>query len=377
MKTSIIFLFLLFALGSGNIQAAKPRFFICTTANNVQAEAYMAFFESRVFNELKKNFPCVEINSQSTVRSLLNHERERHLLGSGDDNSVNNIAQSMGCNYLISLKVTVMGETAVIDAFCADNMKAKVIARAATSANHGDAGINAVEKVSKELIEGLKRYEICPFKGNINIIVKTELKDNKTEEHAVFCNGGSGLYRYELNIDNESEVNWKLTKTTKNQTSGIVTYRLREESNLEEQNDCAPCKGSNRQAPRMFTEKVVKNANVEGLSNESVSEGMQIEDARTEIIFNEDDTYLIRIKAASRKGDLKTKTDRKTQGSCDNSSTSDPENRKADVPLSEILGPFKGTALDKMLSGQKTDTHQDPLTKEKTTITYDFSLSRE
>ena len=87
---------------------------------------------------------------------------------------------------------------------------------------------------------------------------------------------------------------------------------------------------------------------------------------------------MLMVKAASKKGDLKLKTERKTEGTCDNK-TDSPENitKKADVPLNEIFGPFRGTSLDKNLSEQKTITREDPLTKEKTTITYNFNLSRE
>ncbi len=375
MRTPILMLLLLFLMGVKFSEAAKPKFFICTSANSIEAGAYLAYFESKVFNALKKEFPCVEISSQSTISAVLELERMKQLLG-GEERDLASIGEAMGSDFLVSLKVRVLQGTALVDAFCADTRKSKVISRAGESAAHGGAGLDAVEKVSNQLVDGLKQYEICPFKGTINVTVNSERTDQKVESYAVFCNGAQGLYRLETNINDNSDIKWKLNKTGKYTTGGTVTYRLYEETTIEEQNDCYPCPGG-RQAPHLYNEKVVKRANVEGLSNESVSEGLQIDDARSTITFNENGTYILKVEAASRKGDSKKKTERKSQGSCDNKSKTDNDDKKVDVPLFEIFGPFKGTSLDKVLSESDTKVREDPSIKEKTTITFDFNLTKE
>jgi hypothetical protein len=124
---------------------------------------------------------------------------------------------------------------------------------------------------------------------------------------------------------------------------------------------------------------VLKTAKVEGLSNESVADNQQIEDARAEIIFLENGTYTLKVEAASRKGDLKLRTEKRAEGTCDNQSPPPKSiDKKADVPLEEVtFGPFPGTSLDKVLSHKDTYSTVDPITKEKTTITYDFNLKKE
>ena len=357
-------------------EAAKPRFFIKASANNTEAQGGIRFFESEVFNNLQKEFPCVVINSMSSVLAQLEHERMRQFL-STDESSLENIGAAMGCDYLVSLKIEILGNNVLINAFCADTRTSKVISRANATTANVNAAVKEIQSVSKELIEGLKKFEICPFKGPITVEVKTERNDKQTETYPVSCNGRDGIYRKVTDISKTSDVNWKLNKTGKNMTAGSVAFTLFEETNVEEQNDCYKC-SSGREGPRMYTEKNINRANVQGLSDESVSEGQQIQDARAEIIFNEDGTYMLMVKAASKKGDLKLKSERKAEGTCDNK-TDPPENitKKADVPLNEIFGPFRGTSLDKNLSEQKTITREDPLTKEKTTITYNFNLSRE
>jgi len=133
-----------------------------------------------------------------------------------------------------------------------------------------------------------------------------------------------------------------------------------------------------RKGARIYNEKFSKSAKVEGLSNESVADDQQIEDARAAITFFENGTYTLKVKAASKKGNLKLITEKHAEGTCDNQNTP-PENieKKADVPLNEVtFGPFSGTSLDKVLINKGTITTIDPITKEKTSISYDYNLKK-
>jgi hypothetical protein len=371
-------LIFLLHFGSGLATAASTRFFIATSWNNQAATGYFPHFEVEFANALKKEFPCVETMSDNTILTLLEHEKQKQFLGAGDYEELSTIGQAMGCDYLVSLKVQVLGNTALITALCADTRKSKVISRSMASVVDGSAGIKAMEKVSKELVEGLKKFEICPFKGPINVEVKTGLTDKKNESYAVYCNGLDGFYKLDVTVNNTSDANWELNKTSKNRLIGSVTYNLREETETEEQNDCHTCT-SGRLGPRLYKETVLKTAKVEGLSNESVADNQQIEDARAEITFFDNGTYTLKVKATSRKGDLKLRTEKKAEGTCDNQNPPPQSiDKKADVPLKETtFGPFPGTSLDKVLSHKDTYSTIDPVTKEKTTITYDFNLKRD
>jgi len=377
MRTPILMLLLLLMMGVNFSEAAKTDFFICTSANNKKGASYIPWFELKVFKALKKEFPCVEISSQSTIASILELERMKQLLG-GEERDLASIGGAMGSDYLVGLQVTYAPGSIMVNAFCAYTRTSEVIARAMEIATNADDAIDAIERVSKQLVEGLKKYEICPFKGPINVIVKTELTDKKTESYTVYCNSLDGLYKRDITTNNSSDANWKLSKTSKNRVIGSVTYILQEETEKEEHNDCYICP-SGRQGSRLYKETVLKTAKVEGLSNESIADNQQIEDARAIITFIDNGTYTLRVKAASRKGDLKLRTEKKAEGTCDNQNPP-PESidKKADVSLKETtFGPFPGTSLDKVLSHKDTFTTIDPVTKEKTTITYDFDLKRD
>jgi hypothetical protein len=378
MRKPIIMLILLLNIGSGLATAANPRFFIATSWNNQAATAYFPHFEVEFANALKKEFPCVNTISDSNILTLLEHEKQKQLLGAGDYEEISNIGQAMGCDYLVSLKVKVLGTKALITAFCADTRTSKVISRSMANIIDGSAGIKAMEMVSKELVEGLKKFEICPFTGPINVVVKTERNDKKTDSYAVYCNGIDGLYKLDITTKKSSDADWKLKKTSRNRVDGSVTYNLQEETITEEHNDCYNCP-SGRQGSRLSKETVLKTAKVEGLSNESVADNQQIEDARAEITFLDNGTYTLKVEAASRKGDLKLRTEKRAEGTCDNQSPPPKSiDKKADVPLEEVtFGPFQGTSLDKVLSHKDTYSTVDPVTKEKSTVTYEFNLKRD
>jgi hypothetical protein len=246
------------------------------------------------------------------------------------------------------------------------------------SENSGSQHLKNFDDVAHKLVESLKQIEICSFKGPINITIKTERSDKKTSSHTVYCNKNDGLYKLDESINKTSDANWKLTKTGRNFTGGTVNYNLLEDSHTEEQNDCYTC-SSGRQGPRISTENKHKTIKIEGLSNESVYENQKIDDARTEIKFNEDGTYTLKVKATSKKGESRERNEIKAEGTCD-IKNDPPEqiNKMVDVPLPEItFGPYPGNSLDKALVNSGTYSTVDPLTKERTTITFDFNLKRD
>ena len=130
----------------------------------------------------------------------------------------------------------------------------------------------------------------------------------------------------------------------------------------------------------MYTERITQTAVIEGLSKESRFEGEKVSDAYSQLIFEDNGTYFLKIKSASRKGNRKVKTIQHAEGTCGNLNTppkNETRENNVDIALPETFGPFKGTSEEKVLSQKQTFTRIDPLTKEKTTISFDFNLKRE
>lgn len=367
---------LIISVGIGKADAAKPKFFIQTYATGDEggklAEAYLGYFETLVFDGLKKTFPCVEINSSSTVSSLLSHERMRQLLGSGNDNALQNIAGAMGCEYLVCLKVNVSNNTALITAFCMDSKKAETLARTSETASHGSAGISAMEKVAKKLVEDLKEYEICPYYGPVTIEVKSDLDDTSTD----YINGpcGGDMATITSTKKSNSTMKWELKKVARNACTGTAKYDLNEKLTIDSNYPCYKCKNGD-QGSAKITETKESEAKTEGLSNESVSEGKQVDDARVKLVFLENGTYSVLVQATSKKGVLTETTEKKVEGICENESEpKDSKSKSIDLPIKVVFGPYQGTKEDKVL--QQKETKDISQGKEKATLTLDFTLTR-
>jgi len=173
MKNKTVLLFLLLLLAE-YLHAADPKFYIMLSANNKSAASYLTYFESQFSIRLKNKIPCASYLSQSDVVAILDWERQKELLGVGDVNQLSNIAEAMKCNYLVHLRIRVFENTTMIDAFIVKKGQDKVISRIAESAPNGDESLDAIENLSKQLVDELHQYnsQLCPEKiwtGTIKI----------------------------------------------------------------------------------------------------------------------------------------------------------------------------------------------------------------
>jgi hypothetical protein len=234
-----------------------------------------------------------------------------------------------------------------------------------------------LKEVSKKILDGLKKYEICPFKGDINIKITSTKKDSQKEEYPVYCNSMDGYYKKTVTIDNYSENDWTINKVKKEQANGTVQFNLSEELTIEEINPCYEC-STTKQGQRIYNEKTTTYADIQKSSRDDGGSGIIVDSARVILHFLDDGTYTVRVKAASNDGLKKTIKEIKAQGVCDNSNEPPKKTtNKIDEGLYELLGPFPGTAQDKVLSQKDTIKKTDPVSGEEQTITYEFNLTRE
>ena len=82
------------------------------------------------------------------------------------------------------------------------------------------------------------------------------------------------------------------------------------------------------------------------------------------------------VEATSDAGSRKTHIVETTQGSCDTKNVNENHDQKVDVPLEAILGPFKGTPLDKNLKDNQKKTEKSDQPEEETVTQIEFDLSR-
>jgi hypothetical protein len=362
-------------------------FLINGTAKNdnedqrIVSKGYNEAFVVDFVQAIQKEFPCAMVRNLPDAKKIIQEMRLWGTPAFGNQNVgpiINNLIKAIAnSDYWVSYSLYPINEESAIAEVKCSNRKGKSLVEFSITLNNNSLLNPAIIEPVDRLVKLLTKYEICPYTGPINVEVKTELIEKKTESYPIYCNGMDGVYKLDKSINKTSLANWKLNKIDKIQTNGSVTYNLREETQIDEQNDCFTCP-SGRLGPRWYKEKVLKTAKIEGISKESVVDKQQIEDARAEITFLDNGTYMLKVQAASRKGDLNLRTDKHAEGTCSNDNPP-PENitKKADISLDENFGPYSGTSLDKVLNQKETITRVDPVTKEKTTITFDFSLKRD
>jgi hypothetical protein len=204
-KTALLFLFLILA---EYLHAADPKFYVVLSPVNKETAAYLNSLDSEFFNGLRKKFPCASSLSQSDVNTMLDMERQKQLLGVGDMDQLMNIAEAMKCDYLVNLRVRVLENNTVIEAFIIKTGQNKVISRTVEIAPGGQASIDAVKKVSKKLIDDLYQYnsQLCREKtwtGTITI----EQHTSEKLPNADGPNKPGFTYKYDLsvhcNVDND------------------------------------------------------------------------------------------------------------------------------------------------------------------------------
>jgi len=370
------------AFNLSGILSAKPEFMIViaqgTDMKDPATSACIQWLEHCVWAGVKKQLPCADVNMMSGIIAMLDFGRQQALLGTQNAVTMEDISGAMGVEYMILISATILPNSVVCKATSFNMRKKASIAEGFLQAQ-GSNFIECANQVADMMIKELIKYEICPYTGTINTEVKTELTTKKTDSYPVYCNGKDGLYKLVADTVKNSSVNWKFTKLKKNQTDGTVSYNLYEVSNVEEQNDCYKCT-SGREGSRMYTETVTQTAVIEGLSKESSFEGEKVSDAYCKLVFEDNGTYFLQVKSASKRGNRKVKTIQKAEGTCGNMNPP-PKNETlendVDISIKETFGPFQGTSEEKVLSQKQTITRIDPLTKEKTTISFDFNLKRD
>lgn len=385
MKTQYLFLSILLIIGFSTPFAQVTKFYIrpeLVGTRGKEVEGAIGLFASIFYEQAIEKYPCVVVTTKADVVAMLGHEKQKQLLGtSSGDNELHN---ALGCDFLISLEIGILvGDKFSVTAVLFPQRTKPYIPTIRASA-YSDYNKNSFEQneanlkeVSQKILNGLKKYEICPFKGEINVKITSTQKSTQKEEYSVYCNKLDGYYKKTVTIDNYSESDWTIKKVGKQTANGTVQFNLSEELTIEEINPCYEC-STTKQGQRIYNEKTTTYTDIQKNSLGDDGSGIIVDSARVILHFLDDGTYTVRVKAASDDGIKKTMKEVKAQGICDN--LNEPPQKttnKINAGLYELLGPFTGTAQDKVLSQKDTIKKTDPVSGEEQTITYEFNLTRE
>jgi hypothetical protein len=382
-RSSLFFLFVVFLLPVQLVVCQDLRMLLLPEAGAADSNLlYLsrglnAVFMSDVSNEVRKNYPCVMVTDPVSIEYCMGELRLQSTPAFGGRDVgpvVSKIASSLtnpdfAVKYSMYVKSEEMSQVTVI---CA-NSEGEILADFTEPFPPGEVTGKSIISPVKRLMDQLKKHEICPFTGTVNIEVKSEREESSSTSTP--CD--AGLIVTDVEINSNSTLRWELVKEDLVETSGTVTYDMKENYKTVISNSCYVCEDGTKGFAKI-TETRDSEAKVEGLSNESVSDGAQVSDARIRIAFLDDGTYLLTVKATSEKGPMKITTEKKVDGPCTSSNENEPPDTKTksiDVPFTAVFGPYQGTASDKVLSqNEEKDVSQG---KEKATVKIDFTLTRQ
>lgn len=384
MKNSaLVFLFIQMLLPVQQAVCQDLRMLLLPKAGAVDSNL---LFLSKGFNdiflvdlvpEMQKYYPCIGITDPQTTSYSL---AELRLQGTPEFGSrdvgpiIEKIANGVANpDFAVKYSMYVNSKESITATVICANSEGEIIADFTEDASVSQMMTNETIPPVKKLIDQLKKYEICPYMGSVNIEVRSEREESSSTSSP--CDAGSIVT--DVEISSNSTLRWELVKEDLARTSGTVTYDLKENYKTVISNSCYACEDGTKGFAKT-TETTESEAKVQGLSNESVSEGAQVSDARIRITFLDDGTYLLKVKATSEKGPMKITSEKKFDGPCTSSNENEPPDTKTksiDVPITAVFGPYKGTPEDKVLSqNEEKDVSQG---KEKSTVKIDFTLTRQ
>ena len=112
-----------------------------------------SMLENRMFNGIKKAYPCIHYLDDSAARQMIGVARWRELLGSPDESRLAAIAAAVVATHLGNVSVTVMGDTIAIGGSMVDWASGKTIGRAQVVVPAGDT--NAITAAMDKFVAQL------------------------------------------------------------------------------------------------------------------------------------------------------------------------------------------------------------------------------
>jgi len=355
--------------------------FIGPDENRKSLEGLDGWFYTYFTNKLEETFPCASVNDDKAIRGLLAHERELELLGVGSEEHMKSIADAYNIDYLVSLELgTMIGDQFIVSVVCMPYRTkdkfpiARAFARCPLTATSGGEMIKKIEEAAREIIEKLKKLEICPFKGTIIITNSSTFDTVKEYQYGVYCNGMDQQLHKTTEIHNNTYSKWELSRQGNERANGVMDYVTIEKSTVIEEDGCYTCE-LGKKGYRSLNEEHSLTLSGSGISHESQWNGQPQEDTRIELEFLDDGTYLVIAKGTSEPAKGSENVILKAEGICAGNETNKLM-RVVRIPLMAIFGPYPGKATDKVLQQKDKIQTKNPITNEKHTYTIDLDLKQ-
>ncbi|MFT3831161.1 MAG: hypothetical protein QM691_15800 [Opitutaceae bacterium] len=362
------------------VEVALPKTLGLEAPDNVVAQ-----LEDLLQSRIGAEFPGTRIKTRHAILKSLDDLRHLATYGTATDNSPdyqNELAElgnQMAADHLVVLEVTPMGGQWIVNGKWFDARKAKALARRMETAG-SDTGslLDAVGRIADKLVDDAAYFEICGYTGPIKITIHSTRSANGRDERPAACNNMEQTYVKTTTTDRTTDTALVLTRTDRIWATGTLEYASIETEDIEELDPCHQCT-TRTWGMRYFTEHKRTETRITGFSEDSSTTEHRHTDVRVYLVFDRGGTFRLELESASEMGTQHVKIDRTAEGQCD-TDLAEPkvdERSRITIPFHHVFGPFQGSPRDRTLSARQDFHPKDPVTKETTTISVEFDLSRD
>ena len=248
-----------------------------------------------------------------------------------------------------------------------------------------EGAIADIKRIADELVKAFVETasqekwnnEVCPFKGNLEIKVVTQRKQQNEDTFVDYCNGQNHVGRKTETLTGEGKQVWKLQRLGNPDTTGTMEGTMSEKIVREEITGCHEC-GSGRKGSWLFNDETETTASVSGLDTSTFIKGeSDNKDATVRLHFAKDGTYKVSVRAVSTEGTKYVTRSTTASGICDNLNSKPKKGKQPiAIPLEQQFGPFTGTVRDRRLKDKQVLVLGKEKTDEVAEYTIEFELER-
>ena len=144
------------------------------------------YLSGQIMKGLRDQYPCIDLLSDKGIADLLDFERQRQLLGAGDDSLLPNLAGSLGVQYIISVSVTAFGNQMSLSVSEINVASRQAVERSSKVTGQGDAALDGAESLANEFVGKLSNFKgQCDphWTGSITYKEQQDAKSSTSDSH--------------------------------------------------------------------------------------------------------------------------------------------------------------------------------------------------
>jgi len=355
------------------------------TDGKTESNRYLVLFEDIISSILRKEIPCAEIITRNDIKIMIQFDRERVLLNPDSESNLEAIGGAMGCNILISLTISKIGDTYFLGGSTLSTRNAK-----ATGKYNGQTDINSLvksfQKFANDMARDLLAQEICAYKGEFTINSVKTFNDSEEREGLP---GQDCEFKATKEENDKTEEKWTFQKVKRVQADANVGFSIDNVKSETEHNTCNHCmvmegdyfldQFEPNKANMNFSTVITEKFNANKIANLDPEAKYEQYHAVVKIAFNTlANNYTIHVKAISEPAKWVRKSVYKESGCPYHKNTENEIGATYPVSIDRTFGPFLGSPYEKTLKKTETKTYIDPDSngKGKTVETVTFNLTR-